>query len=73
MALQGRHSSHRPTLVLLKSRLGYRKSRTWVTFTVGVRPALGWLSAKWLLTMTMQSCENLGRLIRHKMSLKNSS
>lgn len=44
-----------------------------ITFTMGVRPALGWLSAKWLLTMTMQSCENLGRLIRHKMSFKNYS
>lgn len=28
-ALQGRHSSHRLTLVLLKGRLGYRKGRTW--------------------------------------------
>lgn len=30
MALQGRHSLHRLTLVLLKSRLGYRKGRTWL-------------------------------------------
>lgn len=28
--LQGRHSLHRLTLVLLKSRLGYGKGRTWI-------------------------------------------